>query len=211
MIFGLSHIDVPVKDMRRSTRFFCEGLGFSIKGQGEGWVDLDASTMLVRLIETKRPDRVVRLRFECSDVNEDVQAVINAGGRLIYEPARTESLTIESTLNDPDGHIILIWRNLTEDEYGFDPELPTEMVWEADAEDLLKSLLKAVPALFRGLARRKIVAEAERRAGLKKRVDRDLMIRSFISAQAPPNRKRLHAPLRDHGINPADYQDEFDG
>ena len=37
-----------------------------------------------------------------------------------------------------------------------------------------------------------------------------LAIRAFISAQSPPNRKRLLEPLRAHGIEPAAYQDEFD-
>jgi hypothetical protein len=131
------------------------------------------------------------------------------GVELVYDADRTERLTVEATLRDSDGNTITLWRNLTEDEYDFVPELPKEMTWDDDAEALLKSLLKSVPALFRGLARRKVVKEAELRAAKTRRIDRDLAIRAYISAQSPPTRGRAVEPLQKHGIDPDAYQDEF--
>jgi predicted enzyme related to lactoylglutathione lyase len=210
VIFGVSHVNVPVRDLRKALRIYRDCLEFSVKQEGEEWVELDGGSMFLRLFQTKKPERPSSFRLQSSEVEADVQRLINAGVTLLYEPHRTPELTIESSLRDPDGNTLVVWRALSEDEYGFSPELPKELVWDHDAETLLKSMLKAVPALFRGLARRKIVAEAERRAVLIGRVDRELTIRSYISAQSPPNRGRLIEPLKEHGINPDDYRDEFD-
>ncbi|MDH5671242.1 MAG: VOC family protein [Myxococcales bacterium] len=210
MFFGLSHVDVLVSDLARALPIYRDGLGFAVKAEGEGWVDLDAATAVIRLVETSDKSQVAKLRIEAPDVPAGVARLLEAGARLVYEPNRTEQLTIEGAVLDADGNRLTIWRNLSEDEYGFDPELPKELVWEPEAEQLLKSLLRAVPALFRALARRKVVKEAEARVGPSGRIDRDLAIRSYISAQAPPNRVRLYEPLREHGIDPEDYRDEFE-
>jgi catechol 2,3-dioxygenase-like lactoylglutathione lyase family enzyme len=210
MFFGLSHVDVPVRDLERALRLYHDTIGFGIERRGEGWADLNPSTALIRLRESATAERPVSMRIEVPDVGAATDALVAAGVELIYHPGRTEQLTIEATLRDPDSNLITLWRNLSEDEYDFEPELPKEMTWDDDAEAMLKSLLKSVPALFRGLARRKIVKEAETRASKTNRIDRDLAIRSFISAQSPPNRGRLREPLRKHGIDPDDYRDEFD-
>lgn len=211
MIHGLSHVDVPVRDIDLALPLYVGSIGFTLRNRGEGWAELDAHGTGIRLVESPNVERPASLRLLSSDVQGDVDALVAAGANVQYDVERTEHLTIEATLQDPDGNTLTVWRELTEDEYGFDPALPTVVTWDADAEALLKSLLKSVPALFRGLARRRVVAEAERRVGARKRVTRDLAIRSFISAQSPPNRKRLHEPLQAHGINPAQYRDEFEG
>lgn len=210
MFFGLSHVDVPVRDLARGRRLYVDLLGFAIVKEGEGFLDLDAATAMVRLVESPAPERPASLRVEAQDVEGGVQALCAAGTIMLYAPTRTERLTIEGTVRDEDGNTITVWRALSEDEYGFIPELPKARGWSSEAEELVKSLLQSVPALFRGLARRKVVKEAEMRAGPDGHINRDLAIRSFISAQSPPNRKRLLQPLRAHGIDPEAYRDEFD-
>ena len=210
MFFGLSHVEILVSDLDQARRFYCEALGFPIKTEGEGWLDLDAATAAIRLIETTDRGQIAKLRIEAPNVDAAVKRLLQAGAVQVYEPQRTEQLTIEGAVRDKDGNRITVWRNLSEDEYGFDPELPKELVWEPEAEELLKSLLRAVPALFRALARRKVVKEAEARVGPSKRINRDLAIRAYISAQSPPNRGRLIEPLQKHGINPDDYRDKFE-
>lgn len=210
MFFGLSHVDVPVRDLTAARALYVDTLGFTVREQGEGYLDLDAATAQLRLVESPVAERPASIRIEAGDVEGGVAALEAAGATLLYGTARTDRLTLEGTVRDADGNTLTVWRALTEDEWGFVPELPTEKGWAPEAEALIKSLLGSVPALFRGLARRKIVKEAERRAGTSGHVDRDLAVRAYISAQSPPNRGRLHAPLRDHGIDPADYQDEFE-
>lgn len=211
MIHGLSHVDVPVSDLEKALAFYVGAVGFTLRRRGEGWAELDAHSTGLRLLESATVERPASLRLLSGHVESDVDALVAAGATLEYPVERTERLTLEATLKDADGNTLNVWRELLEDEYGFDPELPTEITWEPEADALVKSLLKSVPALFRGLARRKVVAEAERRVGSHRRVSRDLAIRAFISAQSPPNRKRLLEPLRAHGIDPARYRDEFEG
>lgn len=209
MFHGLSHVDVPVRDLDRALAIYERALGFPVTARGEGWVELNAATASLRLIESAHPERRVALRVEAVSVEEGARLLEAAGAKITYPLNRTERMTLEVCLHDADANVITVWRSLSEDEYGFDPELPTEGGWDAEAEALLKSLLRAVPALFRPLARRKVVKEAEVRAQ-GKRVDRELVIRSYISAQSPPNRGRLHEPLRAHGIDPNAYRDEFE-
>ena len=175
-------------------------------------VDLEDEILgaLGRRLDAEEKGTVELFRVEAPDVEAAVGALAEAGATVLYAPTRTDQLTIEGVVRDADGNTITVWRALTEDEYDFVPELPKEKGWSPEAEELVKSLLKTVPALFRGLARRKVVKEAEERAGADGHIDRDLAIRAFISAQSPPNRKRLLEPLRAHGIEPAAYQDEFD-
>jgi catechol 2,3-dioxygenase-like lactoylglutathione lyase family enzyme len=210
MFHGLSHVDVPTLDLERALRFYRDALGFPVFAQGEGWVDVHAASALIRLVESPNLERRAALRVEVASVEEGAAYLTSRGARMTYPPSRTPLLTLEAVLLDFDGNTITLWRALTEDEYGFDPELATGGGWDADAEALLKSLLRSVPALFRGLARRKIVKEAETRAGRDGRVTRDLAIRSYISAQSPPNRGRLLEPFRAHGIDPGAYRDEFE-
>jgi catechol 2,3-dioxygenase-like lactoylglutathione lyase family enzyme len=210
VIYGLSHVDVSVRDLKRALPLYRDGLGFPVVREGEGWVEVNASTAAIRLIETPSVERRAALRIEAASVEEGTSQLVKYGASVVYPLARTALMTLEVVLHDQDGNIITLWRALSEDEYGFDPELPVEGRWDAEAEALLKSLLRSVPALFRALARRKVVKEAETRAGPGGRVGRDLVIRSFISAQSPPNRRRLVEPLRAHGIDPSAYQDEFE-
>jgi len=210
LYFGLSHVDIPVRDVSAALRLYRDVLGFDLLKEGEGWADLDAHTAKVRLLESKTLERPATVRVQSRDVEAGLKQLVASGAVLLYEASRTEQLTIEGSVRDGDGNTVTVWRELSEDEYGFDPELPMELTWDADAEALLKSLLKAVPALFRGLARRKVVKEAEARAHKTRSIDRDLAIRSFISAQSPPNRARLREPLKKHGADPDAYRDEFD-
>lgn len=210
MFYGISHVDVPVRDLDAARGLYEAVLGFPVVAEGEGFVDLDAASTKIRLVESAAVERPATLRVEAGDVEAGMRALAAQGAVVLYEPSRTDRLTIEGTVRDPDGNTITVWRTLNEDEYDFVPELPKERGWAPDAETLVKSLLLSVPALFRGLARRKVVKEAEARAGANGHIDRDLAIRSFISAQSPPNRKRLLEPLRAQGIDPDQYREEFE-
>jgi hypothetical protein len=122
---------------------------------------------------------------------------------------RTEEQELIAQLADADGHTLVIWRELTEDEYAFVPELPKESVWRPEAEELLKSLLKSVPALFRALARWRVSRNAEGLAAATRIVSREHVIRSFILSSAKVTRYRVRKPLADHGIDPEKYADDF--
>jgi catechol 2,3-dioxygenase-like lactoylglutathione lyase family enzyme len=210
MLFhGLSHLEFGVTDLRRSLRLYEEVLGFPVKARGEGFCDLDGHSASLRLLEVQRVERSVSLRVLASDVVAGWRCLVEAGAQPLHEPAKTD-LELAGAVLDFDGHRIAVWRELTEDEYDFVPPLPVALSWAPEATQLLQALLTSVPALFRGLARRKVVREVE---ALCPRgvVTREHVIRGFIRGNSRPTRQARAAPaLRAQGIDPALYASDFD-
>jgi hypothetical protein len=76
---------------------------------------------------------------------------------------------------------------------------------------LLNDLLAYVPALFRGMARRKVTKIIEEVAEIDQTVvTRETVIRGYIMSSAKIKRDRLIEPLKKCGINPDNYKEEFD-
>lgn len=209
MFFGVSHLDLPVTDLSRAKTFYAEGFGFTVKREGPGFCDIDTNTVMLRLIETSSVEHHAAFRLQVADVGKAYTSLLKLGASPLYEVMRTPQLELVASVKDPDGHSLSVWRHLSEDEYGFLPELPKEQGWQGDAEALLKSLLVGVPSLFRGLARRKVVREAEALAE-GRMVNREDVIRGYIRASAKVTRGRVKKPLLAHGIDPEHYQADFE-
>ena len=212
MFFGVSHVDVPSRDLERASRFWCDGLGFVAKKRGDGFVDVDTGSMALRIFLTQTTKAPAAIRLAVFDVDAAARQIAEVGGSLLYETSRTAALELAATCADPDGNQIIVWRDLSEDEYDFVPELPMTLTWDDDASHLLKSLLGHVPALFRGLARRKVTRNAEYVASTagQPRVTRDTVVRAYIISNAKITRDRVRKPLISHGFNPEQYPEEFD-
>ena len=95
----------------------------------------------------RRVEHPVTVRLQVENVEAAVAELKEFGGRVQYEPLRTAEQELLAAVHDPEGHTLLIWRPLTEDEYDQVPELPKEMTWRPEAEELLKALLKSVPSV----------------------------------------------------------------
>jgi catechol 2,3-dioxygenase-like lactoylglutathione lyase family enzyme len=213
MFFGVSHIELPVRDLSASQDFYVEGLGLTCSAQGEDWVDLDGCTVILRLKQVKQSAAPVTLRVQSNSLEEARDHLIKLGAQVLCDIERTPELTLFTILRDADDHRIMIWRNLSEDEYGFDPQLPKEKDWHPDAEELLHALLKSVPALFRSMARKRITKTAETMTAENvntESVDKDTVVRASILSTLSFMRHKLHEPLRELGYDPNDYQEEFD-
>lgn len=209
-ILGLSHIDVPVTSLEQGEQLFTQHLPFWVKRRGEGYVDIDTGTCIVRLLKTRQVEHPVTLRLQVSDVEETTKKLAEAGLRVRYEPMRTEEQELFSQVASSDGHALVLWRELSEDEYGYTPELPKELSWRPEAEELLKLLLKSVPALFRALVRWRVSKNAEQLAQSTRVVSREDVIRSFILSSAKVTRYRVRKPLLDQGLDLEKYSAEFD-
>lgn len=209
MIFGLSHVDVPVTDLSASLRLYVERLGFHEKKRGPGFMDLDGGSCLLRLVETARVEHPVMLRLAVQDVEAVTRTLAGAGVRVLYEPQRFEDEQV-AQLADADGNTLILWRELSEDERKRVPELPKQRGWEHEAEQLLQALLRRVPALFRGLARRRVTANAEELAGEAGQVGRLQVIRAYILSSARVTRYRLRQPLEEQGICPEHFREDFE-
>jgi len=211
MFFGVSHVVVPVTDLERSARIWRDVIGFAESRRGEEYVDMDSGNVAIRLIKVSTIESNIALRLSVYDVTKAYQHLLAGGTRSRYAPMHTPDLEEMACVTDPDGHSIVLWRALTEDEWTFIPELPKQGEWYPDAEDLLQRLLGHVPALFRMLARRKVTRVVEELAREDNSpVTREHVIKGYITSSAKVTRSRLIAPLRAEGINPDDYQKEFD-
>ena len=211
MFFGVSHLVVPVTDLARTAKLWCDVMGFAQARRGEGYLDIDSGNVAIRLIQVPAIESRLSLRLSVPNVRQAYDKLLAGGAVARYAPMQTPELEEMACVNDPDGHSIVLWRELTEDEWGFVPELPKQGQWYPDAEQLLQRLLSHVPALFRMLARRKTTRVIEMLAREEKSaVTRELVIKGYITSSAKVTRYRLVAPLRAEGINPDDYREDFD-
>lgn len=211
MFFGVSHLVVPVTDVDRAARLWRDVMGFAEARRGEDYVDIDTGNVAIRLIRVPAVEARLSLRVSVLKVPDAYQALLDVGATSRYEPTRTPDLEEIACVNDADGHGLVLWRALTEDEWGFVPDLPKQGEWYPDAEALLQRLLGYVPALFRMLARRKTTRVIEQLAReAQSPVTRELVIKGYITASAKITRYRLIEPLRAEGINPDDYREDFD-
>ena len=211
MFFGISHVVMPVTDLEATAGLWCQVIGFIEQRRGEDHVDIDSGSAVLRLVRVPRIESKVSLRVTVSDVGQAYQALLSAGAESRYAPMKTPELEEMACVTEANGHSVVLWRALTEDEWGFVPELPKQGTWPAEAEDLLKRLLGHVPALFRMLARRKTTRVIEMMAEeARSPVTRELVIKGYITSSAKVTRSRLIGPLRAEGINPDDYKAEFD-
>ena len=211
MFFGVSHLVVPVTDLKRAASLWRDVMGFAEARSGEGYLDIDTGNVAIRLVQVAAIESKLSLRLTVGNVPQAYQAMQAGGAASRYEPMKTPELEEMACVSDPDGHAIVLWRMLTEDEWGFVPELPKQGEWYPDAEQLLQRLLMHVPALFRMLARRKTTRIIEMMAReAQSPVTRELVIKGYITSSAKVTRSRLIEPLRSEGINPDDYRVDFD-
>lgn len=211
MFFGVSHLVLPVSDLDRSARIWREIVGFTESRRGEDYVDMDSGNVAIRLIQVPSVVSTLSLRLNVHDVDGAYRRLIEGGAVARYAPMHTPDLEEMACVTDPDGHSIVLWRALTEDEWDFVPELPKQGEWYPEAEVLLQRLLAHVPALFRMLARRKVTRVVEQLAAEDHSpVTREHVIKGYITSSAKVTRSRLIAPLRAEGIDPDNYQEEFE-
>jgi hypothetical protein len=167
-------------------------------------------TCVLRLSKVRRVEHPVTLRLQVESVESALSSLTAIGARVQYEPHRTAAQELMSAVLDPEGHTLIIWRPLSEDEYDHTPALPKELTWSTEAEELLQALLKSVPSLFRALARWRVSKNAEHLAEATRVVQREQVIRSFILSSAKVTRYRNRQPLIDQGIDVSRYESDFE-
>lgn len=211
MFHGISHIDLQVTQLAKARKFWIDVVGLEVVREGDGYVELDSGNVFLRLIEVPAVESTATMRLSVASVRDTYDKLIAHGATGKYEPMNTPDLEKIACVTDENGHSIIVWRALSEDEWGFVPELPKTGEWMPDAEDLLVRLLAHVPAFFRMLARRKVTRVTEELAKEDDSpVTREHVIKGYITSSAKLTRSRLIEPLKAEGINPDDYQAEFD-
>lgn len=211
MFHGISHFDLQVKDLNVAQQLWSDAIGLSISKKGDGFLELSSGNVSLRLIEVPYIEHTATIRLNVPSVSKAYSHLLKAKALSRYEPMDTPDLEKIACVSDVNGHSIILWRSLSEDEWGFIPDLPKTGEWLPEAEDLVVNLLSHVPAFFRMLARRKVTRVVEQLAReADSAVTREHVIKGYITSSAKVTRSRLIAPLEAEGINPADYQAEFD-
>lgn len=209
MFFGISHVELPVTSLERAARFWTTGIGFVERQRGEGFIDIDAGNVTVRLAHG-RTTTTAALRMVVADPAAASAAFAAAGGTVLYAAERA-GLELQATCLDPDGNRVVLFRELSEDEYAEPVDLPTTTSWRPEARELLLGLLRHVPALFRALARRRITKNAEHIAQNEgvARIDERTVVRAYIVSNSKATRERVRAPLHAYGYDVNDFLDDF--
>lgn len=211
MLFGLTQVCLPCRDLDRSLSFYSDSLGFSLVARSEGQIDLDANGSGIRLLLAAGDiGAAVRVRLHTSKPDQSWQILIERGVTAGAAPHRSPAGELVAEIFDPDGHCLELWRALSEDELEYVPALPTSLEWTDEAVELLQKLLASVPASFRGPARGNTVATAEYLAGSSLRVGRQAAVRGFIRATPRLRRENLKPALREQGIDPEVFSSDFD-
>lgn len=211
MFFGTSHVDIQVSNLEKAVTLWCEVIGLTELKRGNNFVDVDSGSIVLRLTKKTAISHPVTVRIHAADIQAAYATLLDAGMQDYFEPTHTDELEMVAGVRDGDGNTILVWRELTEDEYDFTPELPTETDWRPEAEDLLKQLLKRVPALFRATARKRTTRAIEELSRSENRtIDREQVIRGYIMATPKFMRSQLIGPMKEEGINTDNYQEAFD-
>lgn len=211
MFHGISHIDLQVTDLNKTRHFWAGTIGLSVSKEGEGYLEMDSGNVAIRFIEVPNIEQTSTIRINVPEVGAAFQKLLAAGAKSRYEPMKTPDLHKIACVTHQDGHSIIVWRMLSEDEWDYVPELPKTGEWLPEAEEFLIRLLSHVPAFFRMLARRKVTRVVEQLANADNSpVTREHVIKGYITASAKVTRSRLIEPLKAEGINPEDYQKEFD-
>lgn len=146
MFHGISHLDVQTVNLEQSKKLWSDVIGFCIKSQGDGFVEIDSGNVAIRLIEVPAIEHTSTIRLSVTTVTDSYHHLIKAGAASRYEPMKTPDLEKIACVTDHNGHSIVLWRALSEDEWDFVPELPKTGEWYPDAEELVVNLLSHVPA-----------------------------------------------------------------
>lgn len=209
-----------VERLEQAVSFFHNVLEFQENGRDDGWVQMENGALTVRLVPAthRYPQGELALEMETQDLPGAASLLLQQAGvsRLTGE-TRVSPERAEMRLRAPHGIQLTLVRHFDEDELGILPDLPSSLTWTTEADTCIKHILRFVPIIFRGLARRRVTEYAERltvSAG-KHTVDRHTALRSLVRATPAFQHERLRAELARAGIDPeplfAEWQQERTG
>ncbi len=208
MIFGITHLVIPVTDLGLAENFYGVALGLTPEEKQPQWLEYSNGFIRIRLELSAKPVQNLSLWIETQQIKNACDHLLAAGAGLLQTSHQTQNKKL-ARLQDPFGHELILWRNLSEDELDEPPPLPKSLIWAPEAENILQILLKEVPAHFRNSARKASVLEAEYLAGSAP-VDTEQAIIGCIRSAPLFMRAVLKAPLTRCGIDWQQYQNEFE-
>lgn len=211
MIFGISHVVLPVHDLELARCFYSLTMGCEEELADQNFLELSNGFFRLRLELQVIPLSPVTLWIECDQIMESCLALCAIGAELLQAEEHQVGLA-KALLRDPFGHTLILWRNLSEDELDTPPALPKTQAWLPEAEVLVHILLKEVPDAFRAGARKASVLEAEylSQESNENQVSKYSAILGCIRSAPLFRRDMLKEPLDRQGVDWQLYQAEFE-
>jgi predicted enzyme related to lactoylglutathione lyase len=111
---GVSYVMLGVSDLERSTAFYEQTLGRTVRVRTANLVFIDAGPIAIGLspdlARTRRPTAgATEIVFSVTDVSAAWRALAAQGVEFIREPRQVTDRDWAATLLDPDGHFLTLF------------------------------------------------------------------------------------------------------
>jgi hypothetical protein len=199
----------PVADFAEAKAFLCDTLGFQCKQATAEAVIVDNGSLAVRLVPVK--DTVQgNLHLELHSQNRELTTdtlLSLPNVSLITRDIAIGPQRLESHFQGPQGIVIIVAQEYSEDELDIMPPLPMSLLWDDDAEQCVKQMLRLTPLGFRAAARTRITEQAEMLAGEEAAITVTIAnaVRALAEVTPAFQHPALVSALQQHGIEPAPH------
>ena len=110
---GLSYLEIPAVDARRSAAFYQKVVGWNVQGQETDCPKFEDSTghLIGRWITGRLISREPGLLpyIYVNDIDEAVRRAVELGGEVVKPPYPEGNLRV-ATIRDPAGNILGLWQ-----------------------------------------------------------------------------------------------------
>lgn len=203
MHYALSLVHA-VADPDPAALFFVGALGFELRSRGAAHVVVDNGALSIRLEPAgDGPPASLELEVLTDDLVEALEELLaHEGVEPIGSPSRVSECRFEQQLRAPHGLELRLVRELTEDDLGVLPPLPTSLLWDRYADLMTRELLREVPLAFRANARESATRRAEELSLLSGNVEvsRDSAARALLEIAPPFRKEEVASALAARGI-----------
>lgn len=204
----------PVADLEETVRFFTDVLSMPVRVRGADWAVVDNGSVSLRLVRSAAPPQLVALELMAADIDASAAQLLaepgveRAGEVEWVSPSRKE-LRLAARAH---GLELVLARDYDEDELAVVPPLPTSLPWTEQALDVVQTLLREVPVVFRGSARTRITERAEYLAVESGEVEvaPHHGIRAVIQVTPAFQLARLRQSLVALGLDPGQWASDFE-
>lgn len=203
-------------DILAAADFLCKALGFQHKEITGNAVIVENGAITIRLIKRidGLTDAALTLEFQTQDIGLTIQQLMTYENvRLVNQDKGAEinhQGRVEAFLQASYGLNVLLVQEFNEDQTGIMPALPSELIWDEEADLCTRRMLKLVPITFRQSARIRVTERAEMLAGEvgSVTVSLDTAVRALVQTTPLFQRPSLQDALQEEGIETGNYFEE---
>lgn len=201
-----------VADPILAATFLCDALGFKSTCQSTEAILVENGAIAVRLVPNKAAGQgegpCLNLELHTRNMAQaTAELLVLPDVILVAQPVAVNPARVESRLQGPQGILITLVQEFNEDELGIVPPLPTSLIWNEDAEDCIRQMLRLIPVSFRDSARIRITERAEMLAAedASITVNIDCAVQALADITPLFQHPVLMSALLQRGIDPSGY------